>query len=82
MPRYVRARFKASVFFFTVVLAERPSNLLVKEIERFRRAYRSVQQSRPFETIAICILPDHIHALWALPEELAGRGLGRRHAGH
>src|SRR3979411_2659149 len=55
MPRYVRAKFKGSVFFFTVVLAERPSNLLVKEIERFRRAYRSVQQSRPFETIAICI---------------------------
>jgi putative transposase len=26
-----------------------------------------VQRRHPFETIAICILPDHIHALWQLP---------------
>ena len=38
------------------------------EIDRFRRIYQTVQQRRPFETIAICILPDHIHALWALPK--------------
>src|SRR3984885_9655098 len=68
MPRYVRAKIKGSVFFFTVALAERPSNLLVDQIDRLRQAYRVVQQRRPFETIAICILPDHIHALWALPE--------------
>ncbi|WP_291863090.1 transposase [Bradyrhizobium sp.] len=53
---------------FTVVLAERPSDLLFTEIERFRRTYRTVQQRRPFETIAICVLLDHVHALWALPE--------------
>ncbi len=57
-----------STFFFTVVLADRSSNLLVEEIDRLRRVYRAVQQQRPFETIAICILPDHIHAVWALPE--------------
>jgi putative transposase len=56
------------MFFFTVVLAERSSNLLVDRIDHLRSAYRSVQRSRPFETIAICILPDHIHAVWALPE--------------
>jgi putative transposase len=66
MPRYVRA--KGSVFFFTVVLAERPSNLLVDEIDRIRKIYRMVQQRHPFETIAVCVLPDHIHALWELPE--------------
>src|SRR4051794_21885277 len=69
MPQYHRAKIKGSVFFFTVVLAERPSDLLLKEIERFRRAYRSVQQRRPFQTIAVCVLPDHVHALWALPED-------------
>jgi putative transposase len=68
MPKYIRARFKGSVFFFTVVLADRRSNLLVDEIDRFRHSYRAVQQSRPFETIAICVLPDHLHALWAMPE--------------
>jgi putative transposase len=67
MPRYVRA--KGSVFFFTVVLAERPSNLLLDEIDRIRKIYRTVQQRHPFETTAICVLPDHIHALWELPED-------------
>ena len=66
MPRYVRA--KGSIFFFTVVLAQRPSNLLIDEISRLRHIYKTVQQRHPFETIAICILPDHIHALWSLPE--------------
>ena len=68
MPRYVRAKFKGSMFFFTVVLAERPSGLLVDEIERLRQTYRTVRQRRPFETIAVCVLPDHVHAIWALPE--------------
>jgi REP element-mobilizing transposase RayT len=68
MPRYVRAKLKGSVFFFTVVLAARSSRLLVDEIDRLRMVYRTVQQRRPFETIAICVLPDHIHAVWALPE--------------
>src|SRR5665213_4067224 len=66
MPRYVRA--KGSVLFFTVVLADRSSNLLVNQIDRLRRVYRTVQQRRPFETIAICVLPDHIHAVWTMPE--------------
>jgi putative transposase len=66
MPRNVRA--KGSTFFFTVVLAQRPNNLLIGEINRLRHIYKIVQQRHPFETVAICILPDHIHALWALPE--------------
>jgi putative transposase len=59
---------KGHVFFFTVVLADRTSNLLVDQIDRLRQVYRTVQQRRAFETIAICVLPDHVHALWALPE--------------
>ena len=27
-----------------------------------------MRERRPFETIAICILPDHIHAIWELPD--------------
>ena len=68
MPQHRRAKINGSAFFFTVVLADRSSNLLVAEIDRLRTAYRGVQQRVPFETIAICILPDHIHALWTLPE--------------
>ena len=68
MPQYIRAKFKGSVFFFTVVLAERPSNLLIEEIDRLRKSYRTVRESLPFETVAVCVLPDHIHCIWALPE--------------
>jgi putative transposase len=66
MPDYRRA--KGSVFFFAVALADRRSDLLVRDIDRFRRCYRSAQKKRPFETVAICVLPDHVHALWEMPE--------------
>src|SRR5438105_1144052 len=68
MPRYRRAKLSGGTFFFTVAIANRRDDLLVREIERLRRAYHLIQQRRPFETIAICILPDHLHAIWSLPE--------------
>ena len=67
MPEYRRSRSEGSVYFFTVTLADRTQGLLVDEIERLRTAYRAAQQRLPFETVAICVLPDHLHALWALP---------------
>jgi putative transposase len=68
MAQYRRAKINGSIFFFTVVVADRSSNLLVEHIDRLRQAYRVVQERRPFETIAVCVLPDHVHAIWALPE--------------
>jgi putative transposase len=68
MPNYRRTNMEGGVFFFTVALADRSSNFLIAEIDRFRRVYQAVQGRRPFETIAICVLPDHLHALWSLPE--------------
>lgn len=68
MPNYRRSKIDGGVFFFTIVLADRSSCLLIEEIERLRSAYRVARERRPFETIAVCILPDHIHAVWALPE--------------
>src|SRR5215203_4056356 len=68
MSSYRRARLEGGTFFFTVTLAQRPSDLLVSQIDLLRKAYSSVQKQYPFETIAICILPDHLHAIWSLPE--------------
>jgi putative transposase len=68
MPQYRRVKIEGNAFFFTVVLADRSSTLLVDEIDRLRDAYRTVQERRPFETLAICILPDHLHAIWVLPD--------------
>jgi len=30
--------------------------------------YASAQKRNPFETIAVCVLPDHLHAIWELPD--------------
>jgi putative transposase len=72
MPYYRRANIEGGIFFFTVTLADRSGDLLVRHIDRLRRIYASVQQRHPFETIAICVLPDHLHALWSLPAGDAG----------
>jgi len=69
MSRYRRAKVKGGTFFFTLTLADRSSDLLIRHIDRLRNAYRRVQQHRPFETVAICILPDHLHAIWSLPAD-------------
>lgn len=67
MSHYRRAKIEGGTFFFTVALADRSGDLLIREIDRLRRVYRSVQESHSFETEAICILPDHLHAIWSLP---------------
>jgi putative transposase len=69
MSRYRRAKIAGGIFFFTVALADRSSDLLVREVDRLRRSYRTMQERLPFETVAICILPDHLHAVWQLPDE-------------
>jgi putative transposase len=67
MPRYRRATVAAGTFFFTLTLTDRSSDLLVREIDRLRNIYGLVQRNQPFETVPICILPDHLHAIWTLP---------------
>jgi putative transposase len=68
MSRYRRAKVDGGTFFFTLALADRRGDLLVSHIDRLRSSYRTMQQRLPVETLAICILPDHLHALWLLPE--------------
>ena len=67
MSRYRRAKIEGGTFFFTVALANRSSDLLTQCIDRLRDSYGTVQERHQFETIAICILPDHLHAIWSLP---------------
>ena len=67
MTRYRRAYIPGGTFFFTVTLADRSNDALVRHVDLLRRAYAVVQNERPFETIAICVLPDHLHAIWSLP---------------
>jgi putative transposase len=68
MPRYRRSRATGGTFIFTVTLADRGSCRLVEHIDRLRRAYGITQSRLPFQTVAICVLPDHLHAIWQLPD--------------
>jgi putative transposase len=69
MSHYRRSLTQGATFFFTVNLADRESSLLVDEIARLRKAYGVVKDRYPFETVAICVLPDHLHAIWRLPKD-------------
>jgi len=69
MPQYLRARIEGGWFFFTLTLADRSTDLLVRHIDRLRKAYAIALRRYPFETIAACVLPDHLHAIWALPDD-------------
>ncbi|QPB42307.1 REP-associated tyrosine transposase [Rodentibacter haemolyticus] len=68
MPNYRRVYLENAYYFFTVALQDRKSTLLIDRIDLLRQSYQKVCQKYPFKTIAICILPDHIHAIWQLPE--------------
>lgn len=75
MSRYRRSLVAGGTFFFTVTLADRHSSALVEHIDRLRSVYGRVQREHPFETVAICVLPDHLHAVWTLPEGDSGYSL-------
>ncbi len=53
--------------FFTVALAARGQDLLIREIGRLRAAVRQTRADHPFGIEAFVILPDHLHAIWTLP---------------
>ena len=66
--RYRRSLIPGGTFFFTVNLADRQSGLLTMHIELLRETTRSIRQRHPFEILAMVVLPDHLHAIWRLPE--------------
>ena len=54
--------------FFMVALADRGSDVLVREVEALRQAVRVTRMERPFGIDAWVVLPDHMHCVWTLPE--------------
>jgi REP-associated tyrosine transposase len=68
MTSYRRNFVPGGSFFFTVNLADRKLALLTAHIELLREAFRKTRQRHPFTVDAIVILPDHIHAIWTMPE--------------
>ena len=69
MPEYRRLKIVGGTYFFTVVTNNRIPILAAKESRSILRyAGKDVQKRFPFTTDAICLLPDHIHCIWTLPE--------------
>jgi putative transposase len=69
MTNYRRIYAKGATWFFTVNLADRRSRLLTDEIEILKNAHRYVLSRHPFSIDAMVVLPDHLHAIWTLPED-------------
>ena len=68
MSRYRRMYVPGGTYFFTVNLALRGSDLLVRRVEVLREAVRVTKAERPFRIDAWVVMPDHLHAVWTLPE--------------
>jgi len=66
--RYRRVTIPGATYFFTVNLYNRKSNLLIKEVDLLRTIFRRIGHLHPFVIDAIVILPDHLHAIFTLPE--------------
>ena len=67
MTAYRRIYQPGACYFFTLVTEQRRP-LLVDNIDRLRRAFRMGMNRRPFRMHAVVVLPDHLHALWWLPD--------------
>ena len=69
MPDYHRIFIPGGTFYFTVVTYHRQPIFSNPDAPRlFRKSVRAVMEKHPFCEVAYCILPDHIHTIWTLPE--------------
>ena len=70
MTWYRRADRKGGTYFFTVITYNR-RRFLTTDLARkcLKQAIEEIQAKRPFQIEGICLLPDHLHCIWKLPED-------------
>jgi putative transposase len=66
---YRRNFVPGATYFFTLTLRDRRQRLLVEHIDTLRESMKHVYALHPWRTDATVVLPDHLHALWTLPEK-------------
>ncbi|MEW6532977.1 MAG: transposase [Thermodesulfobacteriota bacterium] len=67
--QYRRSRATGATFFFTVVTHKRRKLLCLDlNVGLLRDAFRYVMDRHVFSIDAFVLLPDHLHCIWALPE--------------
>jgi putative transposase len=70
MSRYRRSLVKGASFFFTVNAYRRRPVLTHADVRAaLRAAIADVRHALPFRIDAWVLLPDHLHAIWTLPED-------------
>lgn len=88
MSRYRRTRVPGGCYFFTVVTERRQPILTCPDTRQaLREAIVEVRDHLPFRIDGWVLLPDHLHAIWTLPDgdadystrwRLIKRGVTRR----
>jgi putative transposase len=68
MTNYRRHFVSGGSYFFTVNLADRRQSMLTDHIDTLRAAFRYGRTQHPFTIEAVVVLPDHLHAIWTLPD--------------
>jgi len=68
MTNYRRNYIQGGYYFFTVVLNDRKSGLLLTYIDKLREAFSEVKKHHAFEIVAVVVLPEHLHCILRLPE--------------
>jgi len=69
MPEYRRIVQKGGFYFFTIVTHQRQKLFLYPEAQSLLlKSIDHVRNYHPFEVKDFCILPDHVHFLWHMPE--------------
>jgi putative transposase len=69
MPNYRRNYVPGGTYFFTLVTFQRRKHFdTPNKLDRLHSTIMQVQRSKPFDLLAFCLLPDHIHLLITLPE--------------
>ena len=68
MPNYRRNRTPGACYFFTLVTKGRRPILDHGMVMLLCESVREVRKRMPFEIDAWVVLPDHMHAIWRLPE--------------
>ena len=67
MSTYRRPKATGAKVFFTVALADRRSDLLVRHVDLLRQSASATRRDHPFGIDAWVVLPDHMHFIWQMP---------------
>jgi putative transposase len=68
MPEYRRNFVPGGTYFFTIAVHERQPIFASQEARTIlRQVFEAERVKRPFDSVAMVLLPDHLHAVWTLP---------------